>query len=102
MSTTWNTKYGTRRVRHDPPTLSEAIAAAQDLTDDPAAQVEIAAGLIGVPVDEVKLEMQKLAPDRRLTRTVTITAPARDKDHAPRTVIVERKSSRRVIARTKI
>jgi len=101
MSTTWNTKYGTRRVRHDPPTLSEAIVAAQDLTDDPVAQIEIAAGLIGAPLDEVKLEMQKLAPDRRPTRTVTITAPARDKDHAPRTVIVERKSSRRVIARTK-
>ncbi|MGD0634072.1 MAG: hypothetical protein ABSA13_07320 [Beijerinckiaceae bacterium] len=103
MSTTWNTKYGTRRVRHDPPTLSEAIAAAQDLTDDPAAQIEIAAGLMDVPLDEVKLEMQKLAPpERRVTRTVTITAPARDKDHAPRTVIVERKASRRVIARAKV
>src|SRR6266850_1458852 len=25
MSTTWKTKYGPRRVRHDPPTLEEAI-----------------------------------------------------------------------------
>jgi hypothetical protein len=24
MSADWNTKYGTRRVRHDPPTLDEA------------------------------------------------------------------------------
>ena len=29
MSVVWNTKYGTRRVRHDPPTLKEAILAAQ-------------------------------------------------------------------------
>ncbi len=28
MSGDWNTKYGTRRVRHDPPTLEEAIFAA--------------------------------------------------------------------------
>lgn len=34
MTAAWNTKYGPRRVRHDPPDLSEAIAAAQGLTDD--------------------------------------------------------------------
>ena len=28
MSADWNTKYGSRRVRHDPPTLDEAIFAA--------------------------------------------------------------------------
>ena len=26
MSETWMTKYGPRKVRHDPPTLAEAIA----------------------------------------------------------------------------
>ena len=31
MSTTWNTKYGPRRVRHDPPTLEEAIFAARGI-----------------------------------------------------------------------
>ena len=46
MSTTWDTKYGKRRVRHDPPTLEEAIAAARDLTDDLEQQAEIAAGLM--------------------------------------------------------
>ena len=40
---TWKTKYGSRRVRHDPPTLEEAIIAAQGLTDSVSAQVEIAA-----------------------------------------------------------
>ncbi len=94
MSATWNTKYGTRRVRHDPPTLAEAIAAAQGLTDDAAGQIEIAAALMGVPSAEVKAEMMKLAPDRRATRLVA--APSRD---GARTVIVERKASRRIIAR---
>lgn len=94
MSTTWNTKYGPRRVRHDPPTLAEAIAAAQGLTDDPQGQIEIAAALMGATVPEVKAEMQRLAPDRRETRIVS--APSRE---GARTVVVERKASRRVVAR---
>ena len=35
------------RVRREPPTVNEAVAAAQDLADDVEQQVEIAAGLIG-------------------------------------------------------
>lgn len=92
MSASWNTKYGPRKVRHDPPTLSEAIAAAQGLTDDPAGQIEIAADLMGVAGAEVRAEMQKLMPDRRTTRLVA--APSRDK--GVRTVVVEKKTSRRV------
>ena len=34
MSEDWKTKYGTRRVRRDPPTLEEAIFAAAGITDD--------------------------------------------------------------------
>ena len=30
MSSVWKTKYGPRRVRHDPPTVEEAIVAATD------------------------------------------------------------------------
>lgn len=96
MSATWDTKWGSRRVRHDPPTLAEALAAAQGLTDDPHDQIVIAAGLIGVSVAEAKTEMQKLAPDRRATRLVA--APSRDKG-TTRTVVVERKASRRVISK---
>ena len=94
MSVTWTTKYGTRRVRYDPPTLAEAIAAAQGLTDEVAGQIEIAAELMGVPAATVKAEMQRLAPDRRATRLVA--APSRD---GTRTVVVERKASRRMIAK---
>jgi 2-phospho-L-lactate guanylyltransferase (CobY/MobA/RfbA family) len=95
MSASWNTKYGSRKVRHDPPTLAEAIAAAQGLSDDPTEQMEIAAGLMDLPLADVKAEMQKMAPDRRAVRLVT--APSRDK--GLRTVVVERKVSRRMIAK---
>ena len=94
MSATWKTKYGSRRVRHDPPTLAEAIAAAQGFTDDIQGQIQIAADLMGVSVAEAKVEMQKLAPDRRAVRVVSTGAR-----EGSRTVIVERKASRRVIAR---
>ena len=77
MPAVWNTKWGARRVRHDPPTLAEALAAAQGLTDDRDAQVAIAAQLMGVPLDDAKAEMRRLAPDRRATATVI--APSRDK-----------------------
>ena len=49
MSGVWNTKYGRRRVRQDPPTIDEAILAARDLSDDLQVQVEIAAALIDMP-----------------------------------------------------
>ena len=92
MSTTWNTKYGSRRVRHDPPTLNEAIAAAQGLTDQLSEQVEIAAALIGVPPETVRTEILKQAP-RNAAR---IAAPA-GREIGSRTVIVERKSARRIV-----
>ncbi len=94
MSATWNTKYGPRRVRHDPPDLAEAIAAAQGLTDDTAVQIEIAAQLMGVASAAVRAEMLRLMPDRRVTRLVS--TPARDK--SVRTVVVEKKTSRRITA----
>lgn len=90
----WKTKYGPRRVRNDAPTLEEAIAAAQGLSDSLDEQAEIAASLMGVARDEARARLAKLAPPRKdLLRTVAFTGPA----SAPRTVVVERKPSRRVI-----
>lgn len=97
MTTTWNTKYGTRRVRHDPPTLKEAIAAAQDLSDKLQDQIEIAAGFMDLPVDEVRAEVLKSAPTRQAARIVT----SNGREGASRTVIVERKS-RRIIRHNEI
>ena len=45
---------GPPRVRHEPPTISEAFAAASDLTQDPHLLVDIAAGLMGISVDEAR------------------------------------------------
>jgi hypothetical protein len=42
------------RVRHEPATIDEAVLAARDLTSDIEQQVEITAGLIGMPSDEVR------------------------------------------------
>src|SRR3979490_2223402 len=62
MSEDWNTKYGTRRVRRDPPTLDEAIFAAVGITDDPQAQAEIAASPMGLPIEAVLAEVKTAAP----------------------------------------
>jgi 2-phospho-L-lactate guanylyltransferase (CobY/MobA/RfbA family) len=93
MSEIWETKYGLRRVRHDPPTLDEAIAAAQGLSDELDEQVEIAAGLMALPVDVVRAEILKAAKPAKSAARVVMT-PSRE--GATRTVIVERKPSRRV------
>jgi hypothetical protein len=90
MSVTWNTKYGSRRVRHDPPTLKEAIAAAQDLSDKLQDQIEIAAGFMDLPVEDVRAEVMKTVVPRNAARIVTSSG----REGGSRTVIVERKSRR--------
>jgi hypothetical protein len=94
MSTTWNTKYGPRRVRHDPPTLEEAIFAARGLTDDVEQQIEIAAGLMEVSADEVRAALKK-SPVPRNQPTVAFTS----RGGTERSVVVERKPSRRIAPR---
>ena len=54
MSTTWKTKWGARRVRKEPPTLEEALIAAEAMANDAEAKAEIASQLMGVPVEEVR------------------------------------------------
>ena len=89
MSGDWNTKYGTRRVRHDPPTLEEAIFAAIGITDDVEAQAEIASSLMGLPYDEVLAEVKKTA--RVSARTGTATRVIAGEQGAQRSVVVERR-----------
>src|SRR4249920_1093149 len=91
----WKTKYGPRRVRHEAPTLEEAITAAQGLTEELDQQAEIAAALMGLPYDEVHAALLKTATPRKEVKTsVVFTGPA----SAPRTIVVERKPSRRLVA----
>lgn len=84
------------RVRREPPTIVEAVAAAQDLADDVEQQVEIAAGLIGLPADEVRphvLAAKRAKPERAPERILSHASPSR----APRTVIVERRARPTVV-----
>ena len=92
MSADWNTKYGTRRVRHDPPTLDEAIFAAIGITDDHAQQAEIAAALMGMPLDVVQAEVKKQA---RTNSRITATRVIAGEQGAQRSVVVERRVVRR-------
>ena len=45
MEEIWDTKDGRRRVRRDPPTIEEAVLAAQGMTDQVSEQTEIVASL---------------------------------------------------------
>ena len=92
MSADWNTKYGTRRVRHDPPTLDEAIFAAVGITDDQEQQAEIAAARMGMPLDIVQAEVKKQA---RTNSRITATRVIAGEQGAQRSVVVERRVVRR-------
>jgi hypothetical protein len=61
MGKSWMTKWGSRKVREIPPTLEEAFAAAECLTDDLAQKIEIAASLMGVSVDEARAQAARLS-----------------------------------------
>src|SRR6516225_12044955 len=89
VSEVWETKDGLRRVRRDPPTLDDAVLAAQGLTEDLEGQIEIVVALMSVPPDEARRAVLKMRrPDSRLT------IPGRG--GVARDVVVERKSPRRV------
>ncbi|HVV42610.1 MAG TPA: hypothetical protein VHC94_16255 [Nitrobacter sp.] len=92
MNGDWTTKYGTRRVRRDPPTLEEAIFAAAGITDDLGSQAEIAASLMGMPLDVVQAEVKKAA--RAAVRAPTTRVIAGEQG-AQRSVVVERRVVRR-------
>ncbi len=91
MSEGWNTKYGPRRVRRDPPTLDEAIFAAIGITDDQAEQAEIAASLMGVPVESVQADVKKAGRLSLRSSTHVIAGQA----GAQRAVVVERRVVRK-------
>jgi hypothetical protein len=92
MSEDWNTKYGTRRVRRDPPTLDEAIFAAIGITDDQEAQAEIAASLMGLPIEQVQTEVKKASRGTAGRSTTRVIA---GEQGAQRSVVVERRIVRK-------
>lgn len=75
------------RVRREPPTIQEAIAAAQDLSEDREQQIELAAGFMGVSEDEVR----PLMPLRAKPATSIVAGN--------RSVVVERRVARPSLSR---
>ncbi len=91
MSEDWNTKYGPRRVRREPPTLEEAIFAAAGITEDQGEQAEIAASLMGLPIESVTAEVKKAGRSAARSSTRVIAG----EQGAQRAVVVERRVVRR-------
>jgi hypothetical protein len=77
-------------VKRDPPTLEEAIFAATGITEDLDAQAEIAASLMGLPLEAVQVEVKKAA--RAAVRSTHVIA---GEPGAQRSIVVERRVVRR-------
>jgi hypothetical protein len=90
MGEVWKTKYGYRRVKQANPDLREAISAARDISDTVDGQAEIAAALIGLPIDEVKHEIVALNAREKHLQTKIIHM-----GNSGKTVVVERSVRRR-------
>jgi len=89
MSEEWDTKDGRRRVRRDPPTLEEAVVAAQGLTDDLKGQVEIVASLMQVPIDEARGAVLRMGQRKGVDQVMVAGRVG-----VPRAVVVERRTPR--------
>jgi hypothetical protein len=83
------------RVRREPPTVDEAVIAAQTLTDDVEQQVVVAAGLIGLPEDEVRPHVLN-APPPPPEPTAIRDRPGRASVRSAPTVVVLQRRSRSI------
>lgn len=96
MSEIWDTKDGRRRVRRDPPTVAEAVLAAQGLTDGLSEQAEIVASLMQISADEARAAVLRMGKRKDVDRiTVAGRAMRSGQNAAPRAVVVERRTLRR-------
>ncbi len=82
------------RVKKEPPTLEEAMIAAACISDDPSQQLEIAASLMGLPLDAATTKALNAAKPRG--NVVDIAT----RNGASRTVVVEKKRTIRQPVRT--
>jgi hypothetical protein len=95
MSDVWETKDGRRRVRRDPPTVEEAVLAAQGMADEIDGQVEIVMSLMQVSAEKARGAVLKFGRRNEVDH-VMITGRA----GAPRAVVVERRAPRRILTRS--
>jgi hypothetical protein len=82
-------------LRFDPPSLEEAIYAAQGLTDDIDGQAEIAARLMGFPEADVRAAILKMAPARPRLASRPLSQARFAPNRQP--VVVERRAPRVLI-----
>ncbi len=99
MSEVWDTKDGRRRVRRDPPTIEDAVLAAQGMAeDDTDAQVEIVMSLMAVSAEDARAAVLKYG-QRKDREAARLTVAGRS--GAARTVVVERRTTRRSLTATR-
>ncbi|GHE74314.1 hypothetical protein GCM10019059_37310 [Camelimonas fluminis] len=90
------------RVRHEPPTIAEALAAASDLSDDAEERIAIAASLMGVPAEDVRpvaTELARVRPQKVLT--ISTRSSSARQVVVERKVVVERRTPRVTLARVR-
>lgn len=92
-------RYGQRVTRVEPPTLEEAIAAAQGLTDDVESQIEIASQLMGMPEDQVRPEVLKTLTQVKAKQPQRAPIMDRiiDQREGSKVIVVERRRPRLVV-----
>jgi len=96
MDEIWDTKDGRRRVRRDPPTVEEAVLAAQGLTDQVGEQTEIVASLMQISAEEARGAVLRLVQPKNAGRlTITSRSSRPGQIATPRAVVVERRVMRR-------
>ena len=79
---------GPPKVRHEPPTIDEAVFAAQAFANDAEQQVAIVAGLMGMPEDQVRASVLNARPKPMSSRSARDwVQPAR----SPPVVVVRRR-----------
>jgi hypothetical protein len=94
----WDTKYGRRRVRRDPPTVEDAVLAAQGLTDEPGEQIEIVASLMEISAEEARGAVSRMGQRKDVNHITVVTRSTRPGQvSAPRAVVVERRAPRRSV-----
>lgn len=91
-------RYGQRVTRVDAPTLEEALAAAQGLTDDIEGQIEIASQLMGMPEDEVRPVALKFSAKPAQPERLSIADRILDRGEGTKVIVVERRRPR-IVAR---
>jgi hypothetical protein len=98
VSEVWDTKDGRRRVRRDPPTVEDAVMAAQGLTDEPSEQVEIVVSLMQISAEEARGAVLRMAQRKDVNRIVVAARSTRPGQvNGARAVVVERRAPRRSV-----